>query len=307
MAALSLLAAGVLVLAYGVPARASASAGKCSAAPVAGSYSVGLRSGGLTRTALVYVPAGIRAGARVPLVVALHGAYGNGPFMQSYSGFSKLADRYLFIVAYPSAAGHYWNISASPNRPDDVAFISSLLTSVESANCINKARVYATGVSNGGGMVALLGCALSTRLAGIAPVAGLYDSLPPCHLGRPVPLLEIHGTADQIAAYDGPSGYAAADGLPPFVAEWAQRDSCVGSPADHDIAKRTVLFRFGNCAGGAIVEHIRIVGGRHQWPGATPPDPGPPATICAACTVWNFFSTLGRRAKSRGGGGGAPI
>ena len=47
--------------------------------------------------------------------------------------------------------------------------------------------------------------------------------------------------------------------------------------------------------GGVRVEHIRISGGRHQWPGATPPDPGPPSTFCGACTIWRFFSRLGAR------------
>ena len=304
---LALPAAIVLALGCGGQARAATVPGMCSAAPAAGSYTVTLTSGGQQRSALVHVPPGIPAGARVPLLLALHGAYGNGPGMQSYSGFSALADSYGFIVAYPSAAGRFWNISAAADQPDDVAFISALITELQSSLCIDSARVFATGVSNGGGMVALLGCELSRRLAGIASVAGDYNTLPPCHLDRPVPLLEIHGTADQVAAYHGRRAHAASDGLPPFVTAWAGRDRCVGAPASRTIATRTVLFSWSTCAGGSVVEHIRIVGGRHQWPGATPPDPGPPATICASCVIWSFFSALGTGDRVPLGGGGAPL
>ena len=35
------------------------------------------------------------------------------------------------------------------------------------------------------------------------PVAGGYRSLPPCRPSRPLPVLEIHGTADQVVPYGG--------------------------------------------------------------------------------------------------------
>jgi polyhydroxybutyrate depolymerase len=293
-AVLALPAVFALALAFAVagPARAAATAGSCAAAPVPGTYGIGVSSGGLQRSALVHVPPGLSAGTPAPLLLALHGAYGSGAGMESYSGFSNLADTDDFIVAYPSAAGHFWNISGAASQPNDVAFISALITKLEASLCIDSTRVFTTGVSNGAGMVALLGCDLSTRLAGIATVAGEYDKLPACHLRRPMPLLEIHGTSDQIAPYRGRSGQATVDGVPPFVGAWALRDGCMGLPANAHIATRTVMFRWRKCSGAATVEHIRIIAGRHQWPGASPPDPGPAATICASCTIWNFFSTL---------------
>ena len=139
-------------------------------------------------------------------------------------------------------------------------------------------------------MVALLGCDLSGELTAIATVAGGYAKQPPCHPARPLSVLEIHGTADQVVPYYGPRRRPTSDGLPPFVNGWAARDRCTPRPSSKAIATRTTLFTFSGCADGAVVEHIRIAGGRHQWPGANPPDPGPPATICASCTVWRFFA-----------------
>jgi polyhydroxybutyrate depolymerase len=212
--------------------------------------------------------------------------------MERYSGFSAIADRGRFVVAYPSSSGTYWNSTAARSLPDDVTFIRGLISVLEHDLCIDRTRVFATGVSNGGGMVALLGCEDSGQLAAIAPVAGGYSDQPPCHPARLLSVLEIHGTADQVVPYFGPRRRPTSDGLPPFVNGWVRRDRCDPSPTSRSIAVRTTLFTFGRCAGRVVVEHIRIRGGRHQWPGATPPDPGPPATICASCSVWRFFATV---------------
>src|SRR5207248_243685 len=156
-------------------------------------------------------------GKPLPLVLALHGAGGNGRGMEQYTGLSAFADRYGFVAVYPSSVPKFWNITASPNKPDDVAFINQLLDVVESQVCIDPERVYATGVSNGGGMVALLACAMSDRLAAVAPVAGNYLPLPPCHPDRPVSVLEIHGTAVKSVPYRI---------VPGFMGQWLAFDGC---------------------------------------------------------------------------------
>ena len=154
-------------------------------------------SGGQRRFALVHVPPAGSAGKPMPLVLALHGFGGNARFMETYTGLSRLSDRRGFMVAYPAASGNpsRWNIAGTAGgQGDDVAFIAALLDTLESRLCIDTGRLYATGVSNGGGMVARLGCDLSDRLDAIAPVAGGYSSLPPCAPARPLSVLEIHGT-----------------------------------------------------------------------------------------------------------------
>jgi len=191
--------------------------------------------------------------------------------------------------------------------PEHINFkLGGLITSIQRQMCIDPHRIFAAGISNGAGMVALLGCALSNELAAIAPVSGIYDGQPSCRISRPVSILEIHGTADQIAPYFGTLGRASASGLPPYVTGWVHRDACSRSAAEHAIATRTSLYRWGGCSDDTEVEHIRIQGGAHQWPGALPPDPGPPSTICGACTIWSFFSSLPVLARSYSGGSGLP-
>ena len=265
----------------------------CAAAPTPGNQSLLIGIDTTTRVALLHVPAQLRARHPVTLVIALHGVGGTGPKMETYSGFSRVADRHGFIVAYPSSAGPFWNSTAASGRPDDVRFIGRLIGIIESRECVDRTRVFLAGVSNGGGMAALAGCALSTNIAGIASVAGGYDGQPACHPQRPLSVLEVHGTSDQIVPYFGRTHRPTPNGLPPFVNQWVARDRCRGRASVSQLATRATALRWSRCAGGVRVEHIRVLHGRHQWPGATPPDPGPPSTFCAACEIWRFFASLG--------------
>jgi polyhydroxybutyrate depolymerase len=183
-----------------VRATATATAAPCPALPPGG-HALTLESSGLQRRALLHVPPAARPGRRLPLVIAFHGAGGNGPGFERESRLSRRADRSGFDVVYPDAFGSrpFWNMSGHvPGKPDDVAFTRDLITRVEGAACVDDRRVYATGVSNGGGMAARVGCELSSRIAAIAPVAGGYSLLDACRPQHRVSVLELHGTADKV-------------------------------------------------------------------------------------------------------------
>jgi polyhydroxybutyrate depolymerase len=289
---LAALGLALLALASGALTPDVGSAAACTNSLAAGSQPVALNVDQHPRTALVHVPPVPAAGIRLPLVLALHGVGGNGPKMEAYSGLSAVADRKGFIVAYPSSRGSAWNSTGSSRLPNDVRFLSRLISYLRQTACIDSARVYATGVSNGGGMAALAGCELSAQLSAFASVAGGYDGQPRCRPARPESALEIHGTADQIVPYFGATRRRTSDGLPPFVNSWVSRDRCRAGATVTRPATRTTVFSWNHCASATRVEHIRITGGRHAWPGATPPDPGPASTICGACAVWDFFASL---------------
>jgi polyhydroxybutyrate depolymerase len=300
---------------------AAAQTDGCATAPAAGSTYVHVAYGGLQRGVEIHIPPGLAPGQKVPLLMVLHGSGSSGPKMETYSGFSNVADQNHFVAVYPSAAGPNWNIYAAKTGADDVGFVSDLIAMIEAGDCIDTTRVFATGVSNGAGMVELLGCRLSAVLTAIAPVEGLYDGEPACRPSRPMSMLEIHGTADNVAPYYGKSASASSEtGVPPVVRQWVHRDSCSNLSQTREIAVRTMLYTFSKCKGQASVEHIKILGGAHQWPGATPPDPGPPPTICASCTIWSFFAGLAATSPGTtpapalapskpppSGSGGAPI
>ena len=77
-------------------------------------------------------------------------------------------------------------------------------------------------------MSSLLGCALSARLAAIAPVAGLR--FPAGCSGRPLPVLTFHGLADRQNTYDGRArpGEGWEESVPEALAGWARRNRCTG-------------------------------------------------------------------------------
>lgn len=294
--AIALLA---LVWLPGVAAGSAAASGgasilpaACAAAPVAGTADVALAVDRLHRTARVHVPPGLTAEAPTPLLLVLHGYRGSGVKMERYTGFSGLADRYGFSVAYPNSAGTFWNSNGVRGLPDDVHFLARLIAYLKQKLCVDPDRVFLAGVSNGGGMAALAACRLSTQVSAFVSVAGGYDGQPPCRPQSPESVLEIHGTADPVVPYFGQTRRRTSDGLPPFVNSWVARDRCRGRPAVSAFARRATAFSWAACASGVRVEHVRISGGRHQWPGANPPDPGPPATFCGACAVWRFLAAV---------------
>ena len=242
-------------------------------------------AGQAARSALVHLP---RArGGRLALIVALHGAYGSGAFMERYSGLSRLADRQGFAVVYPDAAGPRWQIAADEDGTD-VQFIDALLDRMLSGGCVDEARVSAVGVSNGAGMAARFACAGDDRLAGLVAVAGDYGPLPTCRARRPLSVLEIHGTADAAAPYRGTPQEPAGDVLG-WITTWAERDACRGAPRRTLQSARVLRFDWMSCRDGTSVEHLRLAGGAHAWPGADPPDPGPQFGVSASEEAWSFL------------------
>ncbi len=211
-------------------ARAVTAQGGACAGLTAGDHTVDVDAGGGPRSILIHLPAGGSADAR-PLVLALAGAGQTPRDFQRLTNYSALADGQGVIVAYAAGTGAspFWNMSgALPGKPDDVAFLSAVLDRVEALTCVDTTRVYATGVSNGGGMTALLGCRLAGRLAAIAPVAGGYGTQPACRPARPLAVLEVHGAADGVVPYTG-KGAAHIGNVPGYLAMWRRIDGCGGA------------------------------------------------------------------------------
>src|SRR5436305_14547620 len=100
----------------------------------------------------------------------------------------------------------FWNVGFPGTPPvNDVKFLSALIDTLAKRYPVDKNRIYATGMSNGGYMAHVLGIELNDKIAAIASVAGSivpqkYAAASP---GRTVPAMEIHGTADSTVPYKG--------------------------------------------------------------------------------------------------------
>jgi polyhydroxybutyrate depolymerase len=239
-----------------------------------------------TRSALVRLPRG--PGGPLPLVVALHGAYANGAFMETYTGLSRIADANRFAVAYPDAVGTRWRIGAADGDAD-VQFLDAFIDALDRRRCVDERRVSMVGVSNGAGMGARYACASEERLAGLVAVAGGYGSLPACAANRPLSVLEIHGTRDTVVPYAGDPRTHAGDVLA-WVRNWAARDGCAPAPQRRDRRARVVQLHWAGCRDGSDVAHLQLIGGVHAWPGADGPDFG----LSASVEAWRFLKPAHR-------------
>jgi polyhydroxybutyrate depolymerase len=258
--------------------------------------------------ALMHIPRGARA--RLPLVLAFHGAYDTARRTSAYYGLSRFADREHFAVLYPQAShGRFWELE--PEQHEDVDAVRVLLDHVERASCIESSRVYATGVSNGGGFTARLGCEMADRLAAIAPVAGGYGPPERCHPARPLPVLEVHGTRDDVVPYGGtqPGHARSVSGFvstPRFLRQWAAFDGCRGGPMRTAVRPGVTRVTWHRCAGGSVVEHLKLAGTDHGWPGghwaeAGKKNPSPahdPTGLDTGAAVWDFLSRFSQPASA---------
>jgi polyhydroxybutyrate depolymerase len=261
--------------------------------PVPGGTSVHtIAFGGLDRTYRVHKPPGLAGAA--PLVVMLHGATGTGEQAERSYGWDQLADSAHFVVAYPDGIGRSWNghgccSKAMRDNVDDVGFITAMVGQIGTDQPIDKSRVYAAGISNGGIMSYALACNTSI-FAAIGPDAATM--VDPCPAPHPTSVIHIHGTADKLVPYNGGNGDSAVNGpaVPDTNAFWRKVDQC-GPPTVTTNAPVTTST--AACADKRSVELITIDGGKHQWPGGTTflekRDPTSQA-VNATQTVWQFFA-----------------
>jgi polyhydroxybutyrate depolymerase len=282
-----------------------------SATPTPGTVSHTVTLGGTTRRYAIHVPVGAGT-VPMPLVIQLHGGGGNDVNIEKQTGFYNLADRDGFLVASPAGTGGpldrllTWNAGwccgqALAKKVDDVAFISAVVDDIEAHYPVDARRVYVTGFSNGAMMTYRLACALAGRLAAVASVSGALD-YDGCAPSRPVPFLEIHGTADANVPYNGGKGLPEArrfpsqrDRIDTSVADsvgfWVKADGCPAQPATY-ASGSLVRTTFAPCAEGSEVVLDTINGGVHAWPGGkSNRSVGEPAdAINATAEIWAFFT-----------------
>ncbi|HEX3825237.1 MAG TPA: PHB depolymerase family esterase [Mycobacteriales bacterium] len=245
-----------------------------------------VKAGGHARLYLMTTPPPHRLPA--PVVVDFHG-YGEGDTTESLTTqLGPLGQRDGFISVFPEGRGSpiAWDTSTRPGNPD-VTFVAAMLSRLEASQCVDEARIYATGLSQGAFMTSTMACVMSSRFAAFAAVSGVQ--LPtPCPASRPVPILAFHGTADPILHFNGGLGRAVladdlsahakrlpklakarlnGSGYPATVKAWAAKDGCGIRPTNTRLSPH-VIHRIYPCPAGVAVEFDIILGGGHSWPGS---------------------------------------
>jgi polyhydroxybutyrate depolymerase len=236
-------------------------------------------SSGITRRYLLYVPKTYDRSKPTPLVISIHPAATWGAFEKNITGWNDVADEYGFIVVYPNGSGaffdgfgpgqHVWPMGPR-SLPRDVRFVSDLIDKLEAQYNIDPNRIYANGMSNGGGMAFALSCELADRIAAVGAVAAAHMGSWSCRDSRPMPTIAFHGTSDRFAPYLGGSSPIAPRpfaNIPDWTAQVAHRNRCQSDPIETRISASVRRLGYGNCAANADAILYTIEGGGHSWPG----------------------------------------
>ena len=233
-------------------------------------------SSGEEREYLLYVPRSYDPAKPAPLVISMHGGALWPSAQRDISQWNALADRQGFIVVYPGAIARgprAWHMNPGPIAKN-VQFISDLIDALKAGYNIDSTRVYADGLSNGGGMAFVLSCTLPDKIAAVGLVASA-QLLPFewCKGERAVPMIAFHGTADRAALYHGGKSWAVPTPLPDiptFTARWALRNRCDPSPIESAAAADVTRIEYRACADNATVVLYTVKDGGHSWPSGGP-------------------------------------
>lgn len=220
------------------------------------------------------------------LVVALHGRGSSAREMRSGTGLDHIAAGEGLAVVFPDGIEGGWSDDTftMPTRPagdEDVTFLDDLIGQLRTDPRIaDGGTVGVVGFSNGASMALRYAVERPDDVRAVVAVAGQLPRDPAIRPTRPVPLLEVYGTADPVRGYDTgiPDAPDRQPGDPtptlPTGETVAAFVGAAGSPApegpeetdpDPDDGTRLRTERWTGDDGTVVVLHS-IVDGGHTWP-----------------------------------------
>ena len=204
---------------------------------------------GLNREYIYYEPPNLPTDA--PLVFVAHGFTGSAQGIMSYCGMNTVAEQNGFAVCYPqgttdSWGDNFWNVGYDFHNGinvDDVGFIVSLASYLQSTYQLSTVNTFFTGMSNGGELCYLLACETQNVFRAFAPVAGtifpngLTNNI--CNPAIPVPIFETHGINDNITLIEG-------DLFDPYWGPYLSIDTIINFWVDQNFLTNLVIDTFPN-------------------------------------------------------------
>lgn len=248
---------------------------------------------GTPRHFIVDLPANYDPNRAYPVVLGYSGAWDTADAFRGHSFLNKAVGSDA-IVAYPQGVTdklkgkpawggpHY----AAQSVEDDAAFARALVADLAGKYNVDTNRIYATGLSNGGGAALSLACHAPDLVDGVASSAGAYydATVSNCVPDAAVPTLIMHHKDDHVININGGANdhggrYKAARQV---FDEFATRNGCApgGNVNNWIVGAHTVSG--SNCR--AATEFATVVSPQvnngHTWFKAVP---------SANLLVWEFF------------------
>ena len=270
-------------------------------------------SGGLEREYMLYIPQSAEKNS--PLVFMLHGLGSTHTIIMNYSQMNQVADKHGFVVCYPQGirgaentrhtkkGTRFWNVGYETHKNetvDDVSFIKSLAIYLQQEYNLDPEKTFCAGMSNGGDMSYLLGCEAPDIFKAIAPITGcmmgwIYDS---CNKNDPVPVFQVHGTADKTTYYDGDvdnrDKWGVYMGVETTINFWVDRNECkevnIDTLPDIDRNDGSIVITEKYTSGwnNNEVWFYKVINGDHEWPPGWPVKSGN-GDLNTSEEIWKFF------------------
>ncbi|MFA7415535.1 MAG: PHB depolymerase family esterase [Rhizobium sp.] len=297
-------------------AMGSAHAAGCGTAVSPGYHQLTMRSGGMDRQAVLFVPAGYSGKEKVPVVFDLHGSNSYPRAQIARSRWDDVADREGFLLVAPQGGldgkvegTHAWNVpGVTPGEgPDDGAFLKDVVETVKDRFCVDPDRFYASGYSGGGRMLSQYICNGYADFASAGFVMSLRAGYPfekdgiwqpegqSCHPAAPVSIIAFWGSKDNINPFAGGGGPYWQYGGETALRRWAELNGCQGDMKITE-GERISSAEFDTCKGGVRILSYMITDGSHSWPGRSVgftvgSSSGKAAReVDVAGRMWSFFS-----------------
>ena len=222
--------------------------------------------------------------AKCPIIFAFHGGGGEALKLDLISELVGLADQKNVIIVYPNATNKNWNDGRPEVNPhvDDVEFIDGILSQINQKYSIDKKRICATGISNGGLFSFRLACERSEIFSSVIPVAanmGLEKSRK-CSPKKAISILNIMGDEDPLIPFSGGDikGPLGLKKLGKVLSSkdtfefWKKQLSCTdqaSSILNKEFKDGTSIeeIKALKCKNNIQFSQIIVHGGGHTWPG----------------------------------------
>jgi len=258
----------------------------------------------------------------LPVVFFFHGGGGRGENM-AVRGFREMVARENFLAVYPTGWKNNWNdgrnaarIASQQEGVDDVKFVRAIVEDLAKRHKIDRGRIFASGVSNGGIFSHYLAAHAADLFAAVAPViGGLAEPVAPKFKpSEPISLLVIQGDADPLVPIGG-GPIARSDRGGRIIATedmlrlYVKHNGITGKPTEETLPDkdpndgcRTIIRRYPTGIGGVKVEYWLIQGGGHTMPGRPAPFALKEALVGKTSrdfdgleVIWKFFQSCPAR------------
>ncbi|KAK6345680.1 hypothetical protein TWF718_007589 [Orbilia javanica] len=234
-------------------------------------------SSGTNRTFYLHLPQRYEPDEDYPVILGFHGAPGIGIHFEADTMFSSPRWGSDKILVFPDALGGIWATGMEGNMTtpleQDLQFMTDLLDYLRNNYCVDNEKIYATGISNGGGFLNRIACdpTVGANFAAFAPDAGAYTGFQPggnatCNPYKtPIPIISFHGTNDTTIPYTGRNDSIPTPPIEYWLQGWIERNKC--GTAKETVYNKTAIHLSWDCDGVKdAMQHFKVEGMGHVWP-----------------------------------------